>query len=69
MSCIIEKQDSEINEFFYISLISRKIMALSVNFNKTDVRKFTDFFLRWICWTLYTFTLNTAFIKKSVEAK
>lgn len=44
MSCIIEKQDSEINEFFYISLISRKIMALSVNFNKTDVRKFTDFF-------------------------
>lgn len=44
MSCIIEKQDSEINEFFYISLISRKIMSLSVNFNKTDVRKFTDFF-------------------------
>lgn len=48
MSCIIEKQDSEINEFFYISLISRKIMALSVNFNKTDVRKFTDFFLFYV---------------------
>lgn len=35
-------------------------MVLSVNFNIIDVRKFTDFFLR---------CLNTAFIKKSIEAK
>lgn len=37
-------------------------MVLSVNFNigLIDVRKFTDFFLR---------CLNTAFIKKSIEAK
>lgn len=35
-------------------------MVLSVNFNIIDVRKFTDFF--------FLRCLNTAFIKKSIEA-
>lgn len=58
MSCIIEIRDSEINEFLYFFNFEENNGSVC-KFKLIDVRNFTDFFLR---------CLNTAFIKKSIEA-
>lgn len=59
MSCIIEIRDSEINEFLYFFNFEENNGSVC-KFKLIDVRKFTDFF--------FLRCLNTAFIKKSIEA-